>query len=35
MATKDYDKAVPNDMELTQAKGHNPSDKDRKLLKYM
>ena len=35
MATKDYDKAVPNDMEITQAKGHVPSDKDRKLLKYM
>ena len=35
MATKDYDKAVPNDMELTQVKGHVPSDKDRKLLKYM
>lgn len=35
MATKDYDKAVPNDMELTQAKGHVPSDKDKKLLKYM
>ena len=35
MATKDYDKAVPNDLDITQVKGHVPSDKDRKLLKYM
>ena len=35
MATKDYDKAVPDDYEVTQSQGHVPSDKDRKLLKYM
>ena len=35
MANKDYDKAVPDDTEVTQSQGHVPSDKDRKLLKYM
>ena len=35
MATKDYDKAVPDDMEVTQVEGHVPSVEDKKLLKYM
>jgi len=35
MATKDYDKAVPNDADITQVKGHNPSEKDAKVVKYM
>ena len=35
MATKDYDKVVPNDAEVTQQAGYSPSNKDRKLIKYM
>ena len=35
MATKDYDKAVPEDIDITQVKGYVPADKDRKVLKYM
>ena len=35
MATKDYDKAMTGDVDVTQIKGYSPGDKDRKLVKYM
>ena len=35
MATKDYDKAVPKDLDLTQTPGYVPGDKDAKVVKYM